>query len=480
MARARPGRTVVGGYRSPGAFRAALRAQPASVVRRIPGLDTVVLRPRGPVRAFAAAFARRPGIEYVHALAWRHAHVDPALFADQLGNHYEWQYAAARVDTVPDWVLRAASTVTIAVVDTGADLLAPDIAAKAAQTWDIRLQGTDVRDYSGHGTFVASLAAGSITNDDGIAGFGGDAHLLIVRAGQPDGAFTDLDEATGIVYAVDHGAKIVNLSLGGRRSSPTEQRAIDYAVAHGVLLVAAAGNERERGNPIEFPAALLQPVLSNGIGGRGLVVGASTSDRQRASFSSTGSWISLAAPGNNVLGAVSTLSSPADYPRFALTGAREGLYGYSSGTSFATPEVSGAAALVWAANPSLDARGVAEILKQTASGAGTWTPDLGFGVIDVAAAVASANRAPTVLVAAQRSGDRVHLTWSSIASAYRIAAAQDGSAARVLLSATTHTEAWFRLASGHSYTFTVTALDSTGAETVTSKPLALRVARKRH
>jgi subtilisin family serine protease len=406
-------------------------------------------------------------------------HVDPALFADQLGNNYEWQYAAARVDTVPDWVLRAASTVTIAIVDTGADLLAPDIAAKAAQVYDVRLQGTDVRDYNGHGTFVASLAAGSITNDDGIAGFGGDAQLLVVRAGQPDGAFTDVDEAAGIVYAVDHGAKIVNLSLGGRRSSPTEQRAIDYAVAHGVLLVAAAGNDRERGNPIEFPAALLQPVFSNGIGGRGLVVGASTSDRKRASFSSTGSWVSLAAPGDNVLGAVSTLSSPADYPRFAIAGAREGLYGYSSGTSFATPEVSGAAALVWAANPSLDARGVAEILKQTASGAGAWTPELGFGVIDVAAAVASANRAPTVLVSAMRSGNRVHLTWSGVASAYRVAAAQDRSVSRVVIAATGRTDASFRLAPGHSYTFVVTALDGTGAETVASKPLTLRVVRAR-
>ena len=72
-----------------------------------------------------------------------------------------------------------------------------------------------------------------------------------------------------------------------------------------------------------------------------------------------------------------------------LPGAR-GLYGYASGTSFAAPEVAGAAALVWAANPSLTAREVAQILKETASGHGTWTPELGYGVIDVAAAVARA------------------------------------------------------------------------------------------
>jgi serine protease len=73
-----------------------------------------------------------------------------------------------------------------------------------------------------------------------------------------------------------------------------------------------------------------------------------------------------------------------------LPGARCGLYGYGSGTSFAAPQVSGAAALVWAANPALSASQVAEILKETASGEGRWTPSLGYGVIDVAAAVARA------------------------------------------------------------------------------------------
>ena len=89
-----------------------------------------------------------------------------------------------------------------------------------------------------------------------------------MRAGHADGTFTDVDEAAGIVYAVDHGAKVVNLSVGGPETSFTERRAIDYAVAHGTLLVAAAGNERESGNPAEYPAALLQPVGSNGVGGR--------------------------------------------------------------------------------------------------------------------------------------------------------------------------------------------------------------------
>jgi subtilisin family serine protease len=154
--------------------------------------------------------------------------------------------------------------------------------------------------------------------------------------------------------------------------------------------VAAAGNEHAEGNPIEYPAAALQPPGSNGQGGVGLSVGASTMTGKRASFSNTGSQISLAAPGERVFGAIAAGSSPEWWPRSTLPGSHGGRYGWASGTSFSTPEVSGAAALVWAANPALSAQQVATILKSTASGGGRWNPRLGYGVIDVAAAVAVA------------------------------------------------------------------------------------------
>src|SRR5207302_1815628 len=154
-------------------------------------------------------------------------------------------------------VLRAASAVTIAVVDTGADVTAPDIAAKSPVMWNVT--GPTVADTVGHGTFVAALAAGSVTNGEGIAGFGGDAKLMVVQASAGGGTFSDVDEANAIVWTVDHGARIVNLSLAGPDTSSTEQTAIDYATSHGVLVVAAAGNEYEEGDPVEYPAALLQP-----------------------------------------------------------------------------------------------------------------------------------------------------------------------------------------------------------------------------
>jgi subtilisin family serine protease len=91
---------------------------------------------------------------------------------------------------------------------------------------------------------------------------------------------------------------------------------------------------------------------------------------------------------------VASTSAPSSYARTTLPGASAGLYGFGSGTSYAAPEVAGAAALVWAANPTLTADQVASTLEQTASGGGAWTPGLGYGVLDVARAVASATGAP--------------------------------------------------------------------------------------
>ncbi len=232
-------------------------------------------------------------------------------------------------------VLAPAHPVLIAVVDTGANGRLPDIAA----TYDVRTGGRDVRDPNGHGTKVASLVARS----------SGDAPLLIIRAGSSSGAFSDAGEATAIRYAVDHGARIVNLSLGGPRTSNVERAAVRYAIARGVLVVAAAGDDYA--NRPEYPAALL--------GSAGLAVAAVTGSGEREVFSNTGPWVSIAAPGEE-------------------------------GTSFAAPLVSAAAARVWAANPALTARQVVRLLEETASGHGARTNELGFGVLDVASAVAAA------------------------------------------------------------------------------------------
>ena len=395
--------TAVVTYEHRTALRRALDRFPARIVRRLPDVRSVEVRPTD-LHRFASGVSRLSGIASVETPERRFSASEPGLTAMySAGVPYQWQYTATRASAVPDTVLRAAAGVKIAVIDTGADVAAPDLAAKAPETYNVLNGSTDVRDFHGHGTFVASIAGGSVSNAEGIAGFGGDAQLLLVQSGRADGSFTDVDEADAIVYAVNHGAKVINLSIGGTQTSVVEKKALDYAAEHGVLVVAAAGNEFEDGNPVEYPAALLQPVGSMGRGGIGLSVGATTKNGSRASFSNTGSWISLAAPGENVLGALSSHSSSRDWPRYPLPGSSQGIYGFSSGTSFSAPQVAGAAALVWAANPSLNRDQVAWILKRTASGDGRWTKGLGYGVLDVGRAVATAQNGGEIVPPARAS-----------------------------------------------------------------------------
>jgi subtilisin family serine protease len=354
--------------------------------------------------------------------------------------------------------------VTIAIIDSGADLAAPDIAAKRPQAYNVLTENSAVRDAVGHGTFVASLAAGSVTNHEGVAGLGGDAKLLVVKASRPDGTLTDVEEADAIAYAVDHGARVINLSIGGPETSETERRAIDYAAAHGALLIAAVGNEFAQGNPVEYPAALLQPVGSNGLDGSGLAVAASTPDGERASFSNTGSHISLAAPGLNVFGAIASTAPFGAYPRVHLPRSTRGSYGFASGTSFAAPQVSGGAALVMAANPFLSAAEVAQILKESASGHGSWTPTLGYGVLDIAAAVARAQGKPSVSLTGVKERGRIRLSWFAQGAArFRLSMSVDGRSSRVLLHSTSATSATHGLRPGRHYVFTLTAPDTSAA-----------------
>ena len=366
------GRLVSVGYRTPAALH-GLR-----VIERVPSLATAEVRVAGP--GAEAALRARPGVRFVQPLVARTSAGGPGLAGAQGAGALEWQWAAMHADLVPPSALDAAAGITIAVIDTGADLSAPMIADKSPVTYSVVTGDPLVQDTIGHGTFVASLAAG----------FGGDARLMVVQANRRGSIFTDVDEATAIVWAVDHGARIINLSLGGTQTSLIECHAIDYAVAHDVLLVTAAGNSAQQGNPVVYPAAL--------VGRRGLVVGAAGRDGRRAPFSTTGSYVDVLAPGVNVLGALAGgaltgwLFSPVATPGW------NGAYAIGSGTSYAAPEVAGAAALVWAANPSLGAADVAAVIEGSASGRGTWTADRAFGNVDIAAAIAHAFDPPPAQV----------------------------------------------------------------------------------
>jgi serine protease len=372
-------RVVSVGYRTPAALHGL------QVLSRVGALRTAEVRLSG-CRA-ERALRSRPGIRFVQRVVARSDMGAPSIpLTTGAGvSTPEWQWTAAHADLVPAWVQQAARAITIAVIDTGADVLAPSLAAKTPATWNIVTSTGTVHDSVGHGTFVASLAGGAISDPAGMSGFGGDARLMIVQANRGGTSFSDIDEASAIVWAVEHGANIINLSLGGAQTSLVERQAIEYATQQGVLLVAAAGNSAEQGNPTVYPAALL--------GRAGLVVGASNTAGARASFSTKGPYVDVLAPGVEVLGALASGIPTGFFAPVALPGA-SGAYGYGTGTSYAAPEVAGAAALVWAANPSLDAAGVAATLEGTAASQGVWTNDLAFGTIDIASAVQRATGGP--------------------------------------------------------------------------------------
>jgi subtilisin family serine protease len=383
-------RSVEVTYTSRAALVRALRMRPARLVRLVAPLHVAEVRPSGPAAAYAQEVGRLPGITDARRTVRRRAAISAAVGSAPARGRVsarEWQYHAVGADRVSPEVLAAAARITIAVVDTGADVTSPALEGKVRGSFDVRTGRRLARDVDGHGTFVASLAGGASPAGAGVAGLGGAARLLVVKVSDST-TFSDVDVAAGIVYAVRHDARIVNLSVAGREPSAVEQAAVKFAARHGVLLVAAAGNDALAGDPPEYPAALLQPIGSNGVGGLGLSVGASDRSGIRAGFSEYGSFVSLAAPGEAVFGALPARTTTG-FSRVA-SGAGRGSYAYASGTSFAAPEVSGAAALVWAANPKLSFRQVAAILKRTASGRGAWNPELGFGVLDVVAAVQQA------------------------------------------------------------------------------------------
>ena len=268
----------------------------------------------------------------------------------------------------------ATAGITIAVIDTGADLAAPDLAAKTPLSYNVRALGAAVSDPNGHGTFVASLAAGSSSNGDGIAGSSGDARLMVIEAADRHGSFTDVDEAAAIVYAVDHGARIINLSLGGPTTSSTERRAVDYAVSKGAL--PGRGDRQQPSRRESGRVSGCAPAARRLARRRRtrLSVGASTkSGATRVVFQHRARTSPSQRPATP-----SSAPSPPPPPSRAIRGSAsrarpQGSTATPAASSFAAPQVAGAAALVWAANPRLRAKEVAAILKRDSLRRGTWS-----------------------------------------------------------------------------------------------------------
>jgi Subtilase family len=274
-------------------------------------------------------------------------------------------------DFWPDQPPANLTPVRVAVIDSGIDVTHPEFAGRIALAQSF--VGGDVTDRQGHGTFVAGIIAAALDNGEGIAGIAFPAQLLVAKVVRPDGTITPDAEAKAIRWAVDHGARVINLSLGGLRDprdrrqdtySAVEQGAVEYAYAHGAVLVAAVGNGDEAPQtPWDFasyPAALPHVLGVSALAQDGSVPAFSNRDQN---------FDDLAAPG---VGIVSTLP-------LALTAARPGCpdQGYSicgppefrsaDGTSYAAAQVSAAAALLIASRPTLRPDQVTWLLERSAT-----------------------------------------------------------------------------------------------------------------
>jgi thermitase len=273
-------------------------------------------------------------------------------------------------------------SIIIAVVDTGIDPDHPDLTGKIVLTKSY-VNGERTSDSFGHGTHVAGIAAASINNGTGTAGICGRCSLMSVKVLGASGSGLTSDVASGIVFATDHGARVINLSLGSSSRTTVIRDALDYASSNNVLPVVAMGNANsdQVGDLAYWYSALS--------------VGAVDQRGDKASFSNFGLQTDVTAPG------VAVLSTMPTYPVTLNT-----QYGYKmnydalSGTSMATPVVAGLAGLLLSRNPSLTASQVKGIIESSAGNGASFDLISGFGPVHAAtaiAAVAQAEGSPPVL-----------------------------------------------------------------------------------
>jgi subtilisin family serine protease len=338
------------------------------------------------------------------------------------GLKYTWAYDAVRAGEALATVGGGSSRV-VSVIDTGLDVNHPEFEGQVVRVFDTSSGGSDVRDFVGHGTFVSGLISALDGNGRGGKGVAGTTKLIAIRA-SIDGSFTISDLVRGVEFSVRRGAAVINLSLAGDIApfTRTQVRTLQAVFFNGALPVAAAGNNAQNGNPLEFPAVLVGG--RRGGPGVGLSVAATAPDGSVAAFSNHNDFVSLAAPGaaaggNCRFGVFSTLPANTtewDDPQQSCNDVfNDGTarYAYGEGTSFAAPIVSGLAALAWQAERRLTSTQVADVMVRSANGGG-WNEFTGAGVVDGKKAVDIAATydvvAPRARGKIRRQGNRAKVT----------------------------------------------------------------------
>lgn len=310
----------------------------------------------------------------------------------------QWGLGAVGSDAASVSTSTQGASVIVAVVDSGVDAGNPDLSGKVMDGVDYRdgisylnNSGTLIDhctsytdqvpaanqthadfgkyDPNGHGTHVAGIIA---SNGIGVRSVAPQAIIMPVRVISPQGTGDMADVACGIIYAAEHGAKVINLSIVATQDSPALNAAVAYAISKGLVVVAAAGNGGPSALP-SFPAA-----YPNVIG-----VGAVDQYGAIANFSNNGDYVDVVAPGVDIW---STCTSPGTV---CTTTDGDPNYESLSGTSMATPFVSGLAALIFAMDPHLNNSDVEGIITSSAVDKGATGKDqiYGFGLINAPAAV---------------------------------------------------------------------------------------------
>ena len=279
----------------------------------------------------------------------------------------------------------------VAILDTGVDATHPELTSVVVPGWSVFDADDGRTDENGHGTWVAGIVAARTDNLQGIAGVGYDhVQVMPVKVLDPNGLGQDSDIIQGLMWAVDNGASVILMAFNATDFSDALQDAIDYAWAHNVVLVAAAGNEA--GNTATFPA-----------GDRGVIgVSATDQDDNIASSSTIGGSVFLAAPGVNILGTYTN-----------------GGYVAWSGTSASAAIVAGAAALMRAIDPSLSNGVIVNRIAESTDAAGT-QEQTGNGRINLARAIDD-----TSTTAIQPTGTAPLGGGGPFVGPYRIAAIQN-------------------------------------------------------
>ncbi|MDH6611284.1 type VII secretion-associated serine protease mycosin [Streptomyces sp. SAI-208] len=294
------------------------------------------------------------------------------------------QWALDAMHTQQAWQTTKGAGVTVAVLDTGVENDHPDLVGNVLTGKDMIGFGATRgdRSWARHGTAMAGIIAGhghGVGNGDGVMGIAPEAKIMPVRVILEDGDPARAKArntrgnalAEGIRWAADHGADVINLSLGDDSASAHpeagEDDAVQYALKKGAVVVASAGNGGEKGDHISYPAAYPGVIAATAVDKFGT----------RASFSTRRWYATVAAPGDDVV-----IADP------------DHKYYEGWGTSAASAFVSGAAALVKAAHPELAPAQIKRLLEDTARNApaGGRDDSRGFGFVDPAAALKAADR----------------------------------------------------------------------------------------